>query len=213
MVRGRPREFDPDSALDRVLPVFWRDGFEGASVQALCEAAGVSKPSLYAAYGNKEALYLAALRRYADREGAVRIAALHATPDARQAVRTFLHSLVALYTDPGEPGGCLIASGASASASAAMPAAVRCALVSALQGITDALATRLERARQNGELPTEADPLALAQFFGTIVTGLSVQARSQACATVLTSVVESAMQVFPAPAGAVESSDERRDEL
>src|SRR5690606_686375 len=98
MVRGRPREFDPEDALDRVLTVFGRDGFEGASMQALCEAAGVSKPSLYAAYGNKEALFLAALRRYAEREQDQRVAQLHATADARTAVREYLMSLVSLYT-------------------------------------------------------------------------------------------------------------------
>src|SRR5262245_59406118 len=62
--RGRPREFDTDQALDRALEVFWRKGYEGASISELTEAMGINRPSLYAAFGNKEELFRKALDRY-----------------------------------------------------------------------------------------------------------------------------------------------------
>ena len=83
---GRPREFDADLALDRALELFWRNGYEGASINEIAEAMGVSKPSLYAAFGDKESLYLRALARYGERQRAVHARVLDAEPDARRAV-------------------------------------------------------------------------------------------------------------------------------
>jgi AcrR family transcriptional regulator len=199
MVRGRPREFDAAIALDRVLPVFWRDGFEGASVQALAEAAGVSKPSLYAAYGNKEALFLAALERYGERYGMDRGAALDAEPDGREAVRQFLYAVVDAYTDPDHPAGCLVVTGTTTSDSPAVPDAVRSALCAALRAGAERLACRLARAQHDGQLaPTVAIP-ALATYFNTLVAGLGVQAKGGASRQELRGVVDAAMDIWRAP--------------
>jgi TetR/AcrR family transcriptional regulator, copper-responsive repressor len=196
MVRGRPREFDAASALDRVLPVFWRDGFEGASVQALADAAGVSKPSLYAAYGNKEALYLAALARYGERYGLEAGDALTAESDGREAVRGYLYAIVDAYTDPAHPAGCLVVTGTTTCDSPAVPDSVRSALCRALRAGADRLACRLARAQQDGQLaPTVAIP-AMATYFNTLIAGLGVQAKGGASREELRGVVDAAMGIW-----------------
>lgn len=198
MVRGRPREFDTNVALDRVLPVFWRDGFEGASVQALAEAAGVSKPSLYAAYGNKEALFLAALARYGERYGVERGDALEAEPDGREAVRGFLYAVVDAYTDPAHPAGCLVVTGTTTCDSPAVPEAVRSALCTALRAGAERLACRLARAQREGQLAADASVDALATYFNTLIAGLGVQAKGGASRALLRAVVDAAMGSWPA---------------
>jgi AcrR family transcriptional regulator len=70
MPGGRPRAFDADAALDRALEVFWRQGYEGTALSDLTEAMGINRPSLYAAFGNKEALFAKVLDRYTDGPGA-----------------------------------------------------------------------------------------------------------------------------------------------
>jgi AcrR family transcriptional regulator len=199
MVRGRPRAFDPAAALDRVLPVFWRDGFEGASVQALADAAGVSKPSLYAAYGNKEALYLAALERYSERYGLERGRGLDAEPDGREAVRQFLYDVVDAYTDRAHPAGCLVVTGTTTCDSPAVPATVREALCSALRAGADRLACRLARAQQEGQLAPDVAIPAMATYFNTLVAGLGVQAKGGAQRDELRSVVDAAMRIWHVP--------------
>jgi AcrR family transcriptional regulator len=185
-------------ALDRVLPVFWRDGFEGASVQALAEAAGVSKPSLYAAYGNKEALFLAALTRYGERYGVERGDALEAEPDGREAVRGFLYAVVDAYTDPAHPAGCLVVTGTTTCDSPAVPEAVRSALCSALRAGAERLACRLARAQREGQLAADASVDALATYFNTLIAGLGVQAKGGASRASLRAVVDAAMGGWPA---------------
>lgn len=197
MVRGRPREFDTEDALDRVLTVFWRDGFDAASMQDLAEAVGVSKPSLYAAYGNKEALYLAALERYATTFGTDRLERLHAEPDVKQAVHEFLTSLVDAYTCTEGPAGCMIVASTSSCNASHVPAAVQCAISTALHGSADALETRFRRAVSEGQLPPDPEPRALAAYVSTVMSGLSVQARGGANADALRQVVCTAMRAWP----------------
>lgn len=197
MVRGRPREFDTQDALDRVLTVFWRDGFDAASMQELAEAVGVSKPSLYAAYGNKESLYLAALERYATTHGAARMERLHAEPDVKRAVQEFLTSLVDAFTCTGGPPGCMIVASTSICQASQAPPAVQGAIRVALRGASDAMELRLHRAVAEGQLPPEPAPCVLAAYFGAVMSGLSVQARGGASAEVLRNVVATAMRAWP----------------
>lgn len=177
--------------------MFWRDGFEGASVQELAEAAGVSKPSLYAAYGNKEALYLAALKRYADAHTADRVARLEAEPDGREAMRQFMRTTVVTYTDRSHPSGCLVVTGTTTSDSAAVPEAVRNALCGSMRASATVIELRLARAQRDGQLSASADPAALAAYFNTVMAGLSVQAKAGADREALLSVVDEAMRGWP----------------
>src|SRR5256885_582750 len=111
MAMGRPREFDVDKALDLALQVFWRKGYEGASMADLTETMGITKPSLYSAFGNKEELFRKALDRYVDGPGGYFQAAL-AKPTTRAVVENLLYESADAVTDPNHPPGCLAVQGA-----------------------------------------------------------------------------------------------------
>src|SRR5204862_7915530 len=110
MPKGRPREFDVDEALDRALGVFWRRGYEGATLADLTEAMGINRPSLYAAFGSKEELFRKALDRYVEGPAACVREALN-EPTARAVAERLLGGSIALVTDRRNPRGRLIVQG------------------------------------------------------------------------------------------------------
>ena len=137
MPRGRPREFDVDEALDRALGVFWRRGYEGASLPELTEAMGINRPSLYAAFGNKEALFRRAIERYVEGPACHFREAL-GEPTARAVVERVFRGTVDLLTDAGNPPGCFLVQGALACGDAADP--IRRELVERREAGVEALA-------------------------------------------------------------------------
>ena len=195
--RGRPCSFDTDAALDRALEVFWSHGFQSASLSELTAAMGVSKPSLYAAYGNKEALYLKVLERYVMQQSAAHIAVLDTEPDARRAIEGYLRSIATMHTDPALPGGCLIINGMSDRGGTSTPAAIELALQKMLQGSEDKLRERLLRARRDGQLAPGTHVSDLAALFISLIAGLSVLAKSGAKRAKLYAVITAAMRAWP----------------
>jgi AcrR family transcriptional regulator len=191
---GRPREFDPDQALDAAIEVFWRRGFEGASLSDLTTAMGLSRPSVYAAFGNKEALFRKALARYASARTEAMHAALQA-PRAKDAVQRFLHEFVALATDPATPPGCLTVQGGVAP-DASHPA-IHAALVKQRQDGQAALTSRLRQALDEHDLPADCDPADLALYVTTLTQGIAVQAASGATRPQLNGVVDRALAAWP----------------
>jgi len=197
--RGRPRTFDIDYALDRAVEVFWKHGFQDASMHELTEAMGLSKPSLYAAFGDKEALYLKTLERYVALLIERHAAALSGEADGRRAVEGFLRSLAAMLADPALPGGCFIINGTADCGGSTIPATVELALRAALQGSELMVLERLVRAQCEGDLPESAAPEALAAMFGSLIAGLAVLAKSGASVAKLNTVIDAAMAVWPIP--------------
>ena len=201
--RGRPRTFDIDHALDRAVEVFWKHGYQDASLHELTDAMGLSKPSLYAAFGDKEALYLKGLQRYLSLLIARHAAKLNDEPDGRTALKGFLCSLAEMLADPDLPGGCFIINGTADCGGSSIPASVEMALRAALQGTETMVLQRLERAEQDGQLPAGMTPQAMAALFGSLIAGLAVMAKSGAGQAKLLTVIETAMAVWPrAPAPA-----------
>jgi AcrR family transcriptional regulator len=197
--RGRPRTFDIDFALDRAVEVFWKHGFQDASMHELTEAMGLSKPSLYAAFGDKEALYLKTLERYVQLLIERHAAALNDEVDGRRAVEGFLRSLATMLVDPALPGGCFIINGTADCGGSTIPASVELALRAALQGSEMMVLERLQRARRDGDLPETIAPEALAAMFGSLIAGLAVLAKSGASEAKLNTVIDTAMAVWPLP--------------
>src|SRR6266699_6804646 len=154
---GRPRAFDPDAALDRAMHVFWTKGYEGAALSDLTQAMRINRPSLYAAFGNKERLFGRVLDRYMDGPVAYFAKAL-AAPKARDVVEEILLGTARMAEDPRVPAGCLMVQGALAcgNASARKEVAARRAAAEV------ALRRRLQRAKREGDLPKNADPTELA---------------------------------------------------
>lgn len=199
--RGRPRTFDIDLALERAVEVFWKHGFQDASMHELTEAMGLSKPSLYAAFGDKEALYLKTLERYVQLLIERHAAQLDGEADGRRAVEGFLRSLAQMLADPTLPGGCFIINGTADCGGSTIPASVELALREALQGSEMMLLERLRRAQREGDLGPEAQPAALAALFGSLIAGLAVLAKSGVRVAKLHTVIDAAMAVWPAPGG------------
>src|SRR5207248_3128864 len=161
MPSGRTRQFDVDEALDRALEVFWARGYEGATLPELTRAMGINRPSLYAAFGNKEELFRKALDQYARGAGAYVYAALE-EPTALAAVRRLLGNAADLLTNPRHPRGCLMVQGALSCGEAAE--SIRRELAARRGAAEIALRQRLQRARAEGDLPAGADPERLARF-------------------------------------------------
>jgi TetR/AcrR family transcriptional regulator, copper-responsive repressor len=112
---GRPRSFDRDIALVIAMRLFWRHGYDGVSMQQLTSAIGVAAPSLYAAFGNKSALYLEALDRYSEVRGALDLSMMDQATSLRQAVELVLDATVSGLIDPEGEMGCMINTGMIAS--------------------------------------------------------------------------------------------------
>lgn len=191
---GRPREFDVNEALLAALNEFWRKGYEGASLSDLTEAMGITRPSLYATFGNKEELFRKALDHYERRYLCFFKDGL-AQPTARGVVERLLNGYADMQTDPVTPPGCLGTSGALACSPAAE--SVRQELVARRIRDQAVLQERLERARSEGDLPPEADPVVLARYVMTLVQGMAVQASSGASRADLHTVIATAMQSWP----------------
>ena len=190
--RGRPRAFDPDTALDRAMHVFWAKGYEGASLSNLTRAMRINRPSLYAAFGNKEQLFRKVLDRYMDGPVAYFGKAL-AAPKARDVVEQIFRGTARMGDDSRIPAGCLLVQGALAcgNASARKEVAARRAAAEV------ALRRRLQRAKREGDLPKNADPGELAHYVMTVVRGMAVQSAGGASSDQLRRVAHVALRAWP----------------
>jgi len=194
--RGRPRSFDRDQALDHAMRLFWTRGYEGTSVAELAAAMGVNPPSLYAAFGDKRQLFNEAVEHYQAIEGAFIARALEEAPTAREAIRRILSEAAGIYARPDFPRGCMVV--AAATNCAAGSADVAAGLAARRAAGRHAIRGRLQAARDAGELPPGADPVALADLFVAVLHGLTVAARDGADAATLRRVADGAMAAWPA---------------
>jgi AcrR family transcriptional regulator len=194
MAMGRPREFDPDKALDRALHVFWRSGYEGASMADLTEAMGITKPSLYAAFGNKEELFRKALDRYVDGPGGYVQIAL-AKPTAREVVEHILFEAADAVTDPDNPPGCLAVQGALSCGEAAE--SIKQELMTRRANGEQDLRQRFERAITESDLPRESDAADLARYISAILQGMAVQAAGGASREQLRKIAQMTLRTWP----------------
>lgn len=194
MGMGRPRAFDKDEALDRAMELFWRKGYEGASLADLTKAMGINPPSLYAAFGNKQGLLKAALDRYLEQRAAF-LDFVMAAPTARESADRMLRGTADLLTDPANPPGCLLLQGglACGAGAEAVPSELACRRAAGEERIRE----RFARAQDEGDLPTSVDPAALARYVFAVVQGMGVQAAAGATRAELTEIAELSLAAFP----------------
>ena len=191
---ARHREFDTDNALDQALQVFWRKGYEGATLPDLTEAMGINRPSLYAAFGSKEELFRRVVQRYIEGPTCYVREAI-AEPTARAVSERLLRGAVDLLTCPETPNGCLIVQGALVCGSDAEP--VKEALAAHRLTIQELLQKRFQRAKRDGDLPSGANAADLARYISTVSFGLAVQAATGATRVELQRVVDAALGAWP----------------
>nr|BFD82760.1 TetR/AcrR family transcriptional regulator [Streptomyces sp. Xyl84] len=191
--RGRPRSFDRATALEKAVLAFWEHGYEGTSVSDLTRAMGIGAPSLYAAFGDKQALFAEVVRDYGERYGSFGARALTEEPTARAAVERILREAAAEYTAPGRPHGCLV-----------IHAATNCTTPEVEQSLRArrneniaAFESRIKADVAAGTLPADTDTGALARYAGALIQGMSQQARDGASREELEAVAEIAMTIWP----------------
>ncbi|MEU0601518.1 TetR/AcrR family transcriptional regulator [Streptomyces sp. NPDC006393] len=191
--RGRPRSFDRATALEKALLAFWERGYEATSVSDLTRVMGIGAPSLYAAFGDKQALFAEVVREYGERYGAFGDRALAEEPTARAAVQRTLREAAVEYTDPGHPHGCLV-----------IHAATNCTTPEVEELLRErrnaniaAFESRIRADVAAGELPPDIEARALARYVGALIQGMSQQARDGASREELEALAEIAMAIWP----------------
>jgi AcrR family transcriptional regulator len=193
-VKGRPREFCVDQALAAALSVFWTKGYEGASLSDLTEAMGITKPSLYAAFGNKEALFHKALDLYEVEKLQYMRVALE-QPTARGVAECLMRGALEAQTSNSGPRGCLgvihsMACGAEAES-------IKADVLARRASSQAALTARFERAKAEGDLPAQVDVQGLNSYLYALLQGMAVQAGSGASREELERLVDTGLALWP----------------
>ena len=192
--KGRPREFDVDEALAAALRVFWTKGYEGASLTDLTDAMGITRPSLYAAFGNKEALFRKALDLY-EREKLAYVGEALKEPTSRAVAERLLRGALEMQTSDCEPRGCMRVIGSVTCGPEAE--SIRADLMNRRQSSQRAICERLERAKAEGDLPADTNVEGLCAYMGAILQGLAIQGASDAPKAQLEALVETTLAMWP----------------
>ena len=192
---GRPREFDRDAALEAAMFLFWRKGFAATSMNDLCDAMGIRSPSLYAAFGSKEALYLEAIDHYVRTIGPPVWDKLEEGATARAGVENLLLAgAESLPQSASTPSGCMALLGGVGDE---WPAPIADVVRTVRLGVLGHLRLRLEAAVTEGELPPSTDVESLSRFYLGVFQGMAVQARDGAAVVELKGVADAAMAAWP----------------
>jgi AcrR family transcriptional regulator len=170
---GRPISFDKAAALEAAMLLFWERGFEGTSMADLTQAMGLNPSSIYAAFGDKQALFSLAVKRYMDSRAQYAVKALE-EPTLERVIRTLFDNTVAFLTTPGHPPTCMTLAGAMGCSVDATPA--RELMTEIRKQNEVAMRERLLRARKSGELSKEINVDDYARYLSSILAGLSIQA-------------------------------------
>jgi AcrR family transcriptional regulator len=205
---GRPRAFDPDDALEIAMRLFWAHGYEATSLAMLRDATGLTQPQIYGAFTDKANLFRLALDRYRAREVAFAKDALAAPVSTMEAMRLLLYAAAAFYADPAKPGGCLLVSAALATSPQAQP--VASALRKHRATNEAAFCVRIRQGQVGGDVRPDADPLTLARYINSVMSGMSIEARDGASVEELTALADMALRALPMTTGSAKATRRRK---
>ena len=193
--RGRPRAYDPEQALNRVIECFWKAGYSGTSLDAISEATGMNRPSLYAAFGDKQALYLKALRHYWSMSYvAMREALVDAIPLKEALMRAYEKALSIYFSGDGRPRGCFAIG--TATTEALENAEIRDSLAKGLHTLDKGFEARIRTAHANGELKPNADPAALSLLASATLHTIAIRARAGSPRSDLRKLARNAVEII-----------------
>lgn len=184
---GRPLEFDPETALESAMNVFWTQGYEQTSMQDLLGAMGLSKSSLYQAFGGKQQLFRQCVARYADQFAKKQREELAAAPSGRQFIEAFLNSVLEDVNGRSKPRGCLVMNTASEFAQSE-PEIAR-DVAQSIKRFRTVLRAAVERAQREGDIAPERNAQALANYLVSSMSGLKTQAKAGASAATLKGII------------------------
>ncbi len=198
--RGRPRSYDPETALNQAMTLIWDQGYAETSLDDLSQATGMNRPSLYGAFGDKKALYLATLAHYrAVSDQAIDRVLSHDEP-LRQALARFFRAALEFYLS-GAAGqrGCFLIG--TATTGAVLDPEIRALLRAALHGFDDKLEARLRRAVEQGDLPAAADPAQIARIVSAVQHSMAIRARAGETREDLEAMAAAAVALICGPEG------------
>ena len=195
--RGRPRSFDREAALKRAIKVFWQHGYEATSINDLTHAMGINPPSLYAAFGDKEKLFMEVVDRYQEERRAAVMRAFE-EPTAKRALERWLTEAADALARDRAPRGCLLVM--SDTNCSAQSRHVQNALALRRASMTKLLKSRIDRGVKEGDVPAGTDTSVLASFYSVVLQGMVMLARDRPSRKSLLGAVETAMRAWPAAA-------------
>lgn len=196
-MKGRPRTFDRDKAIENAMFLFWQHGYESTSLSQLKAAIGrgISAPSFYAAFGSKEALFKECVERYMSTFGKVTAYLWDPSLSPRDALEITLRKSAQMQCETGHPSGCMVGLGAL-SATSSEHTSVAEPLARSRKRTRDGIAAVIQRAADAGEFRQGASTAALTNVFSTFLFGLSIQARDSAAAEDLNEAVTEVMRLW-----------------
>jgi TetR/AcrR family transcriptional regulator, copper-responsive repressor len=197
--RGRPRAYDPQAALQCATDCFWRSGYSGTSLDEICAATDMNRPSLYAAFGDKHTLYLKALERYRQLGLATMREALadRDRPLGEVLMRAYDGQLSIYFSGDGLPRGCFAIG--TATTEAVEDREIRSALAEGLRALDADFEARIRTARESGELQNDADPATLAMLASATLHTIAIRARAGVPRTELREIARKAVTVICGP--------------
>jgi AcrR family transcriptional regulator len=199
MNAGRKRAFDKEEALDKAMHVFWENGYAGTSLSQLTSALGINKPSLYAAFGNKEQLFATSMEHYIDQYAAPHLHQLTDPSEAplKERLRAYLFGIIDVISDCKSPNGCMFVKSSCESGSVAVPDEITTGLQDMGMANEKALINLLEAERLKGRLPEDTRVQDITSYLLSVSYGLTVLAQRGKTKEELKSVVEIAVSTLP----------------
>lgn len=196
--RGRPRAYEPDVALARAMDAFWKGGYAGTSLDALSEATGMNRPSLYAAFGDKQSLYMKALEHYSEGSRIGIAAAFTKEQSLRDALLQVYRGALNRYL-AGDEGarGCFSIS--TAATEAATNPMVKKVFAVGLKALDQAFEQRIRLEQSRGNLSKGADAPTLAKMASAVIHTLALRARGGESRASLEATIEGAVDLLCGP--------------
>jgi len=197
MAAGRQRTFDRGEALKKALEVFWRKGFSGTSMCDLTHAMGINKPSLYAAYGNKESLFISAIKQYVDDYGSPHFEKLdNSEVGFKERLKAYLKSIASMASDAKLPGGCFVTTSTCEAGSNCLPDKAEHTILEINDTTTELLVRFFSNELAKGNISSSASPAVLANCLQTLQFGLAVMAKNGTSRDRLEQVIEHTISCF-----------------